>query len=189
MRSWQWEPRWGAAVRDASSRGMRFNTQNHARRAAFATLQSTRRLRLPCSQYLRRQFTRGEHVAILVRNQGASTLMIRVKHVAILVRTRLRQSTYWTIEGRRSPRPTGAPPRVSPRVRSPFTCASHARRTAGIRMAPLPTERLVWHCGDHTAEPESADSLLPKLCCVRWHAGGVPGPRYLQITIQIIRLH
>ena len=33
---------------------------------------------------------------------------------------------------------------------------SHARRTAGIRMTLPAMERLVWHCGDHTAKMESA---------------------------------
>ena len=32
---------------------------------------------------------------------------------------------------------------------------NHARRTVGIRMTQPTTERLVWHCGAHTAKPES----------------------------------
>ena len=35
-------------------------------------------------------------------------------------------------------------------------CFLHARRTVGMRMALPTTERLVWHCGEHTAKPESA---------------------------------
>ena len=32
----------------------------------------------------------------------------------------------------------------------------HARQTMVIRMMLPTTERLFWHCGDHTAKPESA---------------------------------
>ena len=42
----------------------------------------------------------------------------------------------------------------------------HARQTVGIWMTLLTAERLVWHCGDHTAKPESASRgrfLLPNL--------------------------
>ena len=34
VRPWQWEPQWGSPARDDSTRGMRFNTQKSARRAA-----------------------------------------------------------------------------------------------------------------------------------------------------------
>ena len=38
----------------------------------------------------------------------------------------------------------------------------HARRAEGIRMTLLTTERLFWHCGNHTAEPlELASSSRP----------------------------
>ena len=33
--------------------------------------------------------------------------------------------------------------------------ASQARQTVGIRVARSTTERLVWHCGEHTAKLES----------------------------------
>ena len=33
---------------------------------------------------------------------------------------------------------------------------THARWTVVIRLALLTTERRFWHCGDHTAKPESA---------------------------------
>ena len=32
---------------------------------------------------------------------------------------------------------------------------SQARRTMGIKMTLLTTERLLWHCGAHTAEPKN----------------------------------
>ena len=44
-------------------------------------------------------------------------------------------------------------------------------------------ERLLWHCGAHTAEPNMgamwADSALPNVCCFLWHVGckGGSGPR------------
>ena len=51
------------------------------------------------------------------------------------------------------------------------TSSARARRSMGIRMTLLTTERLLWHCGAHTAEPknrpnqaDSADSLSPKHC-------------------------
>ena len=47
-------------------------------------------------------------------------------------------------EGAEDAKPQGAP--------SPH----HARRTMVIRMTLLTTERLFWHCGAHTARPESA---------------------------------
>ena len=59
------------------------------------------------------------------------------------------------------------------RAESPF----HARRTMVIRMTLLTTERLVWHCGDRTAEPESAYRgrvLITKICCFLWHRGWRP---------------
>ena len=41
----------------------------------------------------------------------------------------------------------------------PISCApNHARRSMIVRMTLLPIERLFWHCGDHTAKPESAQS-------------------------------
>ena len=51
-----------------------------------------------------------------------------------------------------------------------------ARQTAVIRMALSTTERLVWHCGDHTVKLESASGgrfsrglfLIPKICCFLW---------------------
>ena len=55
-------------------------------------------------------------------------------------------------------------------VVAPPLATCHVRRTAEIRM-PLPTtERLMWHCGEHTAKLESrhtadspaADPVLPK---------------------------
>ena len=50
----------------------------------------------------------------------------------------------------------------------------HARRTASISMALPPlSERLVWHCGEHTAKPASAACRRPfvtKVCCFLWHA-------------------
>ena len=36
----------------------------------------------------------------------------------------------------------------------------------------LTAERLFWHCGAHTAKPESAPgsrSLVTKVCCFLWH--------------------
>ena len=48
----------------------------------------------------------------------------------------------------------------------------HARRTVGIRTTLLVTERLFWHCGAHTAKPESAlhgRFLITKICCFLWH--------------------
>ena len=54
----------------------------------------------------------------------------------------------------------------------------HARQTAGIRMALPTTERLVWHCGAHTAKPESASwrrFVITKLCCFLWPPRGVRG--------------
>ena len=39
----------------------------------------------------------------------------------------------------------------------PLACAGiHVRQAAVLRMALLTTERLVWHCGGHTAKPDSA---------------------------------
>ena len=49
---------------------------------------------------------------------------------------------------------------------------SHARRTVGIRLPLLATEQLFWHCGAHTAKPESAPGgrfLITKVCCFLWH--------------------
>ena len=48
---------------------------------------------------------------------------------------------------------------------------NHARQTVGIRMALPTTERLVWHCGDRTAKPESASRgrfLITRICCYLW---------------------
>ena len=54
----------------------------------------------------------------------------------------------------------------------------HARRTAGIRMRLPATERLFWHCGTHTAKPESAwikpIPRITKICCFRWHVTRSP---------------
>ena len=47
----------------------------------------------------------------------------------------------------------------------------HARRAVGIRMALPATERLVRHCGDHTATLESAQRPIPsdKSRLFMWH--------------------
>ena len=52
--------------------------------------------------------------------------------------------------------------------------AHHARQVLGIRLTLLATERLVWQCGAHTAEPESAPGgrfLITKICVFffLWH--------------------
>ena len=56
----------------------------------------------------------------------------------------------------------------------------HARQTVVIRMALLTAVRLVWQCGDHTAELKSACRgrfLITKICCLLWHVAiGHPTP-------------
>ena len=55
--------------------------------------------------------------------------------------------------------------------------SSHARQTAVIRIALATTGRLVWHCGEHTAKPQSAPGgrfLIATICCFLWHL--VPPP-------------
>ena len=66
------------------------------------------------------------------------------------------------------------PPQVRLVARGAPGCESHARRTLGIRMTLLTTEGLFWHCGAHTAKPESASGrrfLITKICCFLWHVG------------------
>ena len=59
----------------------------------------------------------------------------------------------------------------------PCVRLAHARRTVGIRMALSTTERLVWHCGDHTAKLASTTCRRffssPKIvfCRSRWRVG------------------
>ena len=55
----------------------------------------------------------------------------------------------------------------------------HARRTVGIRMRLPTTERPFWHCGAHTAQPESAFQSrfrITKTCCFRWPSAARPTP-------------
>ena len=80
----------------------------------------------------------------------------------------------WTQNGnQQSHRPPSSNAHVSPEPR--LQHSDHARRTVGIRMALLTTERRLWHCGDHTAKLKSvsskADSVLPKVAvvCGAWH--------------------
>ena len=63
----------------------------------------------------------------------------------------------------------------------------HARRTvvmaAVIRMTPLTTGWLFWHCGAHTAKPESAPGgrfLITKIRCLLWH---VDAPLVLDLEL------
>ena len=57
----------------------------------------------------------------------------------------------------------------------------HARRTMGIRMTLLTTERIFWHGGAHAAEPKIVPigailpiPYLPNICCFRWRVAGAP---------------
>ena len=58
---------------------------------------------------------------------------------------RARSNTKFGMQARATPSPTL--PRVFPK-----SSPDHARRTVRIRMTLPTTERLFWHCGDHTAK-------------------------------------
>ena len=95
----------------------------------------------------------------------------------------------WGEEGGEAPRASGCPRSTCTRMCASQrahhkTCASHVRvkrdrpgdRRPGDRVMTLrTTERLLWHWGGHTAEPESAPCrrfLMAKIgCCFLRHGG------------------